>query len=260
MVSFFPILILTTSALGGGNTIGTIPQAIGGGLTGLTKLCGTTSDNILAARLITATGELITVDNSTPDLLWALKGAGQFFGLVTELTLKAYPLSILGTDDGTIYTGSFVFHITQVGEVAKVVQQLIGVKDHNTANLAVATNNPQLGKPCFILMVMYFGPAAEAEKFYAPVKALGPMMAMGEMVKYTSVNDGIDPFTVKGDYKRFKLAGIPEFDPEPWQGIADSFVRLAEMYPDFKMGGYVSTLFIIWCHNYICSPFFKVWV
>jgi hypothetical protein len=85
----------------------------------LTKICGSTSDNILSARLITAAGELITIDNSTPDLLWALKGAGQFFGLVTELTLRTYPLSILGTDDGTVYTGTFIFDIPKVGELAK---------------------------------------------------------------------------------------------------------------------------------------------
>ncbi|KAG4411135.1 hypothetical protein IFR04_015734 [Cadophora malorum] len=73
--------------LGGGNTIGSVPQALGGGLCALSKQCGNTSDNVLSARLVTATGELITVDSNRSDLLWALKGAGQYFGLVTELTL-----------------------------------------------------------------------------------------------------------------------------------------------------------------------------
>jgi hypothetical protein len=50
-------------------------------------LIGFGADQILSARIITAAGELIDVDDeSHPDLLYALRGAGQFFGLVTQLT------------------------------------------------------------------------------------------------------------------------------------------------------------------------------
>jgi hypothetical protein len=188
--------------------------------------------------MVTAAGSVITIDDSTPDLLWALKGAGQFFGLVTELTLRTYPLSILGMDDGSVYTGTFIFDIPQVGEVTKLAHQFMNVKDHNSAVLAVVTLNPHLQKPCFLLMCIYFGPAIEAEKFLEPFKALSPMMAMGSMVDYTKINDSIDPFTVKGDYKCFNLAGVPRFDPAPWQEIAESFVELTKTFPDMKMGGY----------------------
>jgi len=35
--------------------------------------------------MISAEGELLDVNEEThPDLLWALRGAGQFFGLVTQ--------------------------------------------------------------------------------------------------------------------------------------------------------------------------------
>jgi hypothetical protein len=116
------------------------------------KICGTTSDNIVSARLITATGELVTVDSSKPDLLWALKGAGQFFGLITELTLRAYPFSILGTDDGTIWSGAFMLDITKAGEVAKVAEKLMDDKEHNSASLCIITTNPHTGTPCVMLM------------------------------------------------------------------------------------------------------------
>ena len=61
------------------------------------------SDQVFPARMVTAKGELLQINEEThPELLWALRGAGQFFGLVTQLVIKAYPVSLLGSMDGTI--------------------------------------------------------------------------------------------------------------------------------------------------------------
>jgi hypothetical protein len=215
-----------------------ILQAIGGGLNALMKIVGTTSDNIVSARLITATGELITVDSSKPDLLWALKGAGQFFGLVTELTLQAYPLSILGTDDGTIWSEAFMLDITKAGEVAKVAKKLMDDKEHNSASLCIVTTNPHSGTPCVMFMSQCLGPAEEAGIFFAPVKELGTLVTMGGMIKVTDINNGMDAFCAKGGYKRLDLVGVPEFDPEPWQDIAEKYIELTKNCADAKMCGF----------------------
>jgi hypothetical protein len=37
-------------------------------------------------------------------------------------------------------------------------------------------------------------------------QAMNPMMEVGEMTKYTEVNNGTDLFCVKGEIKRFKLS------------------------------------------------------
>jgi hypothetical protein len=206
------------------------------------KICGTTSDNIVSARLITATGELVTVDSSKPDLLWALKGAGQFFGLVTELTLQAYPLSILGTDDGTIWSGAFMLDITKAGEVAKVAEKLMNDKEHNSASSCIITTNPHTGTPFVMLMAQYLGPAGEADQYFAPIKDLGTLMTIGGMIKVTEINNGMDPFCVKGGYKRLDLHGVPKFDPEPWQGIAEKYIELTKSCSDAKACGFAFEL------------------
>ncbi|KAH7407901.1 hypothetical protein BKA64DRAFT_721649 [Cadophora sp. MPI-SDFR-AT-0126] len=224
--------------LGGGNTIGSVPQALGGGLCALSKLCGNTSDNIISARLITATGELITVNSSTPELLWAIKGAGQYFGLVTELTLQAYPISTLRSDDGTLWTGTFIFDVGKFGSVASVAARTMDDEDHNSANIAVVTLNPESGTPCLLVMCLFFGSTAEAEEFTAPFKALGPIVAMENRTKYSDINDGMDGFCTKGGFKKFKLMGATRFDAEPWAEIADIFVDLKEQCPDVVSGGY----------------------
>lgn len=70
--------------------------------------------------MVTAKGELITIsDDENAELLYAIKGAGQFFGIVTSLTIKVHPLSILGTLNATVWSARLVFDVSKAGEVAK---------------------------------------------------------------------------------------------------------------------------------------------
>ena len=96
-----------------------------------------------------------------------------------------------------------MFDIPQVGAVAKAAQALMADQERNSANLTVITINPHSGSPCMLVMGLYYGPASQADEYYAPIKALNPMIAMGSMINYSEVNNGIDPFCVKGGFKRF---------------------------------------------------------
>lgn len=66
---------------------------MGGGYGMYASAYGLGVDQILAARLVLADGSVVDVDkNSNPELLWALRGAGNgIWGVVTQLTVKIYP-------------------------------------------------------------------------------------------------------------------------------------------------------------------------
>jgi alkanesulfonate monooxygenase SsuD/methylene tetrahydromethanopterin reductase-like flavin-dependent oxidoreductase (luciferase family) len=64
-----------------------------GGIGFLARRHGLTIDHVVAAELVLADGSLVRADaNSHPDLLWAVRGAGGNFGIVTALELEAYEL------------------------------------------------------------------------------------------------------------------------------------------------------------------------
>jgi FAD/FMN-containing dehydrogenase len=67
---------------------------LAGGVGFLVRKHGLTIDNLLAADVVTADGELLNVDaNHNPDLFWALRGGGGNFGVATRLQFQLHPMA-----------------------------------------------------------------------------------------------------------------------------------------------------------------------
>lgn len=103
-----------------GSRVGYIPFMLGGGSTYLAGMYGMAADSLVSARVVTATkGLVIASEEENSDLFWALKGAGQFFGLVTEVTMKIYRL------EHPITSWTCIFLPTQIQEVADVLDEVV---------------------------------------------------------------------------------------------------------------------------------------
>ena len=119
------------------NAVGAISPMLGGGLGNLMALYGIAVDNMLEARLVTATGEVITVsDTENEDLWWGLRGAGHNFGIVSQLKVKAHRQ----VNGGLHWGGMIAFPGTQE-YLERVIDALHGL------------NFAEEGKPMSVTMV-----------------------------------------------------------------------------------------------------------
>ncbi|KAK3683408.1 hypothetical protein B0T22DRAFT_519299 [Podospora appendiculata] len=85
---------------------GIVGSSIAAGLSPLMGERGLLTDALTSVRLVTADGRLVTASRTrNPDLFWALRGAGNNFGVITSATFKVYN----ATNDGQAMTASMVF-------------------------------------------------------------------------------------------------------------------------------------------------------
>ena len=166
-------------ATGFGDTgsVGLGGLTLGGGIGFLVRKHGLTIDDLLAAELVTAEGELLRVDaGSHPDLFWALRGGGGNFGVVTRFRYRLQEVdSIVG--------GMLILPATRES-IASFVAEAETAPDELSAiaNVMVAPPMPFLpaeahGKVVILALVAYAGDPADGERALAPFRALAAPLA-----------------------------------------------------------------------------------
>ncbi len=127
---------------------------------------GLLSDNLLSAEVVLADGSIVNASATEhPDLLWAIRGGGGNFGVVTSLTYRIYPI------EPTI-AGALVYPIAQAEEGLRFYRDFTRDLPDSLSVFAVMANAPS-GIPVFTLLCCYTGPLEEGERLLAPLRAFG---------------------------------------------------------------------------------------
>ncbi|HAX68063.1 MAG TPA: FAD-linked oxidase [Anaerolineae bacterium] len=145
---------------------------LGGGVGYLVRKYGLTIDNLLAAEIVTADGQLLHVDeNSHADLFWAIRGGGGNFGVVTRFKFRLHKL-----DQG--YGGMLVLPAT-ADAIASFLAEADSAPDELSTilNIMPAPPMPFLseevhGKMILMAMMFYAGDAAMGEQVMSKFRAI----------------------------------------------------------------------------------------
>jgi FAD/FMN-containing dehydrogenase len=179
------------TGLGDTGSVGLSGITLAGGIGFLVRKYGLTIDDMLAAELVTADGELLHVDeHAHPDLFWALRGGGGNFGVVTRLRLRLHEID-------QVVGGMLLLPAT-----AQVITGLVAAADAAPDELSVIANvlkappapfipSDQHGKPIVMAVMVYAGTPADGEKAIAPIRALAtPLADMVRPIHYPEMYAG----------------------------------------------------------------------
>jgi FAD/FMN-containing dehydrogenase len=159
---------------------------LGGGIGWLMRRCGATCDNLTGAQLVTADGEVVEAADD-PDLLWALRGAGANFGVVTRLDLAVHGVG------PQVTAGVLAFPAEQADTVLGRYAALADAAPRELGtivNLRHAPPAPWLppglhGRPVVLVGVCWTGADAGLDPLLAPLRALRPLAGTVGPVRYT---------------------------------------------------------------------------
>ena len=201
---------VTTTGVGG--------FCLGGGYGWLSPRYGLTCDNLVGADLLVASGELLHVtDDTNPELMWALRGAGANFGVVTSFEFRVHPVPPL------VMGGLLVVpNDERAADVARGYRDYVEQAPEDLATaLATVLAPPEdfvppqlVGLPVLAIVVMFMGDPADAEQAVAPLRRLTAHgIDLVQPMPYTAVQAALDGFAPRGwlNYHRgIHLSSLPD--------------------------------------------------
>lgn len=177
------------------STTGVAGLTLGGGSGWLERKYGLACDNLLAVELVTADGREIRADDTQhQDLLWASKGGGGNFGVVTALEFALHPVG------PTILGGLMAWPIEAADEVARAYRDWADdAPDELGSGLVVLSGPPEefipahlQNQPMVAIAVMWSGDLDTGTALVQVMRDLGPDLDLVGPMPYAQLQSMID--------------------------------------------------------------------
>ncbi|MEJ2522729.1 MAG: FAD-binding oxidoreductase [Gammaproteobacteria bacterium] len=213
------------------STVGIAGFTLGGGAGWLTRKFGLAADNLLAAEVVTATGEVVRASShDNPELFWALRGGSGNFGIVTRFEYRLHPVG------PEILAGQVLYPVERAGELLRWYRDFMKTAPDELGVYAFFLRIPPLpdfpetlhGKVVLDFVVAYAGPPEEAEPHLAPFRQQGtPLVDSVGPVPYTGLQQAFDDAMGKGNRWYSRYLQLNEVSDE----FIDTLVNHLEPFP-----------------------------
>jgi hypothetical protein len=199
-----------------------------GGISFLSAQYGLAADSIVGWEIVLANGTIANIDASkNPDLAVALRGSGSQFGIVTQFTVKAYPI-------GKVWGGMRIFTGDSNTEIYAALHNFIARNADDPKAAIILTDVTAVGGlKIFILFLFY------AEPTPPTVGAFADFLKIKSTIDSTSTQNYADLLKTNGEgasllqsrvsFRTFTLPYIKSA-PQMYSEISDKFTSLIKSY------------------------------
>ncbi|KAI1320500.1 FAD-binding domain-containing protein [Xylariaceae sp. FL0255] len=154
-------------------SVGFSAVAMGGGHGWLQGQYGLVADQIISARVVLSSGDLLIASaEEHPDLFWALKGAGHNFGIVTEWTVRTFDI-----ERPKLSYEIFIYSGDKLEELYNWANSKLDNQPPEVTHwgyiIKVAEIDPE--HPILWFAVIYDGPTETARSYAKPLHDIGPL-------------------------------------------------------------------------------------
>lgn len=175
---------------------------LSGGIGWLRGTHGLSCDNLMAADIVTADGMLIRAsETENPELLWALRGGGGNFGIVTSFEFKLHPVEPELFFCGPAYPEERANEILPLWRdfMKTAPDRLSGLAEFSTVQPDPSIPEQAWGRRVVALAHVYDGPPDEGERITQPLRGFGePLADFSGRMPYRTLQSIYDPLFPKG--------------------------------------------------------------
>ena len=184
------------------STTGIAGLTLGGGFGWLSRKYGMTVDNLLAADVVTAKGELVrTSSENHPDLFWGIRGGGGNLGIVTSFEFQLHPV-------GPQVLSGLIFHpFAEAHSALEFYRDFTSQASDDLTVWVVLRKAPPLpflpeevhGTNILAFALLYSGKAEEGEKEVEALRNFGTPIADAVMLHdFCGFESAFDPLLEPG--------------------------------------------------------------
>lgn len=217
---------------------------LGGGFGWLSRLAGLSADNLVGADVVTADGTVLHAsETDNPDLLWAIRGGGGNFGVVTEFEFQLHPVGPI------LQLGLFLFRPDQGKEMFQFARDFVETLPDACGVFMAGLSAPPEPfvpedlqfSPVFGLVVVGFGDEEEHARLIEPIKqALSPIVELITPIPYVGLQQMFDASAPWGMHNYEKAVYLSELSDGAIDAIVEHQAKKMSplsFVPIFPLGG-----------------------
>jgi FAD/FMN-containing dehydrogenase len=201
------------------STTGIAGLTLGGGLGWLMGTRGLSVDNLQSVEVVTAAGEVLTVNtDSHPDLFWALRGGGGNFGVAASFEFRLHPVT-------EVYGGLVAHPFDAAWDFLRFCGEYSMTAADELALMPLLVHAPDgSGVRLAATAVAHFGSREQADADLRPLLEFGsPAMTQVGPMAYPALNTMLDDGFPRGALYYWKSSFIPALSDDAIKAIIDQF-------------------------------------